>query len=36
MCVCVFACEVTGEGDGVRGAMLQSFRTMAGEEEADT
>lgn len=27
---------VTGEGEGVRGAMLHSFLTVAGEEEADT
>lgn len=31
MCVC----EVTGEGEGVRGVMLQSFRAVAGEEGAD-
>lgn len=33
--MCVIVSEVTGEGDGVRGAMLQSFRAMAGEEGAD-
>lgn len=27
---------VTGEGEGVRGVMLHSFLTVAGEEEADT
>lgn len=27
---------VTGEGEGVRGAMLHSLLTVAGEEEADT
>ena len=31
MCVCV-----TGEGEGVRGAMLHSFLMVAGEEGADT
>lgn len=27
---------VTGEGEGVRGAMLHSFLLVAGEEGADT
>lgn len=33
--VCVCVCEVTGEADGVRGAMPQSFRATAGDEGAD-
>lgn len=28
-------CGVTGEGEGVRGAMLQSFLDVAGEDGAD-
>lgn len=35
VCVCVYVCVVTGEGDGVRGVMLQSFRAVAGEEGTD-
>lgn len=30
-CVCI----VTGEGEGVRGVMLQSFLAVAGDEGAD-
>lgn len=33
MCVCVGT--VTGEGEGVRGVMLQSFLAVAGDEGAD-
>lgn len=33
--MCVNACGVTGEGDGVRGVMLQSLRAVAGDEGAD-
>ena len=39
VCVCVHVyvcvCVVTGEGDGVRGVMLQSFRAVAGDEGTD-
>lgn len=28
-------CGVTGEGDGVRGVMLQSLRAVAGDAGAD-
>lgn len=33
--VCVRACIFTGEGEGVRGVMLQSFLDVAGEDGAD-
>lgn len=34
-CVCVRAYIFTGEGEGVRGVMLQSFLDVAGEDGAD-
>lgn len=31
----VYVCVLTGEGEGVRGVMLQSFRAVAGDEGTD-
>ena len=35
-CVCARACAfVTGDGEGVRGVMLQSFLDVAGDDGTD-